>query len=70
MAVDSERIAVLETEMRAVQANLVEINAGIKALNAIAQRGGGALHTILLLGGVVGWLVGIAGFLMSVVKPH
>ena len=67
---DSERIAVLETEMRAVQANLVEINAGIKSLNAIAQRGGGALHSILLLGGVVGWLVGIAGFIFSVMRPH
>ena len=51
---DVERLATLEAEMKAVQADLIEIKHGIKSLAEIAQNGRGAFNAILMLGGLVG----------------
>ena len=60
-ATEAERLAVLETEMKDVRRDVADIKASLKSLEAIASKGGGALHAILMLGGLIGWLVGIVG---------
>jgi len=57
---ENERLARLETEMRAVMSDVREINASIKTLELIASKGGGALHASLFFGGLIGWVVGFA----------
>lgn len=56
---EPERLTALEVEMRAVQADLREIKESVKSLEKIAAQGGGAFNAILLVGGLIGWLVGI-----------
>ncbi len=53
---DPERLATLEAEMKNVRDDVSEIKDSLKALEVIAQRGGGAFHTILIIGGMIGWL--------------
>lgn len=55
-ASDVERLARLEAEMLAVKGDVSEIKSSLKTLEAIASRGGGAFHTILIIGGLMGWL--------------
>lgn len=62
---DSERTAVLETEMRAVQADISEIKASLKSLEALAAKGGGAFNAILMIGGLLGWIAGMAAGLYA-----
>lgn len=59
MSTDQERLATLEQEMRDVRADVSEIKISIKALETIAARGGGAFHSILIIGGLIGWIMGI-----------
>lgn len=56
---DVERLATLESEMRGVKQDVSDIKASLKALEKIAASGGGAFHAILMLGGMIGWLVGL-----------
>lgn len=65
---DGERIAVLETEMREIRADVAEIKNSCEALKKIANQGGGAFHAILMLGGLIGWLLGIGATLYALVK--
>lgn len=55
-ATPEERLATLEAEMRNVSDDVRDIKASLKALERIAAQGGGAFHTILIIGGVMGWL--------------
>ena len=64
---DAERLAVLETEMRTVQSDIAEIKGGVKHLSDVAARGGGAFHAILMIGGLIGWVVGVGMALYSLV---
>lgn len=59
MTTEAERLATLESEMRDVKSDLAEIKASLKTLETIAARGGGAFHSVLLIGGLIGWLIGI-----------
>lgn len=56
----AERLAVLETEVRQVRDDLHEMRASLKAIEKIASSGNGALRAVLIIGGAIGWLVGIA----------
>jgi hypothetical protein len=58
-ASDVERLARLEAEMLSVRGDVGEIKASLKSLERIAAQGGGAFHTILIIGGFLGWLVGM-----------
>lgn len=60
---DDARLAVLESKVEAIETTLREIKAAVEDLNKVAQQGGGAFHAILLLGGVIGWAVGIGAAL-------
>lgn len=66
MASAEERLATLEAEMKNVSDDVRDIKASLKALEVIAQRGGGALHTILIIGGFIGWLAGIGTALYAI----
>lgn len=59
-ASDAERLAILETEMKTVQLDIAEIKASLKTLEALAAKGGGAFNAILMIGGLLGWLAGMA----------
>lgn len=59
-APEQERLATLEAEMKSVQSDISEIKASLKSLEKIAAQGGGAFHAVLMLGGLVGWVVGVA----------
>lgn len=61
-----ERLATLEAEMRNVRDDVADIKASLKTLEIIAQRGGGALHTILIIGGFIGWIAGLGTALYSI----
>lgn len=63
-----ERLATLEAEMRNVSGDVSEIKASLKALEKIAAQGGGAFHTILIIGGVIGWLAGMGTALYALLK--
>lgn len=65
---DAERLAVLETENRAMLADIAEIKASVKSLERIAAQGGGAFNAILHLGGLIGWVAGIAAGLYAIFK--
>lgn len=65
---DGERIAVLETEMRQMREDVVAIKDSCVALQKIANQGGGAFHAILMLGGLIGWLLGIGAALYALFK--
>jgi hypothetical protein len=67
---DAERLAVLETQMTAVQATLLRIDSNIASLNKVAQRGNGAFHTILIIGGAIGWLGTVVIGIASMFRPH
>ncbi len=63
---DGERIAALEVRTQAIREDIADVKSEISSikndlteLKKIAQRGGGAFHAIVILGGLVGWLVGI-----------
>lgn len=45
--------------MLSVKSDVSEIKASLKALEKIAAQGGGAFHTILIIGGFLGWLIGM-----------
>jgi prefoldin subunit 5 len=66
MATEGEKIAALEVEMREVRSDVGEIKTSIKSLEKIAAQGGGALHTILIIGGFIGWLAGIGTALYAI----
>lgn len=66
MASAEERLATLEAEMKNIKADVSEIKDSLKTLEIIAQRGGGALHTILIIGGFIGWLAGIGTALYAI----
>lgn len=55
-----ERLATLEQEMRDVRDDVREIRASLKSLEALAAKGGGAFNAILMIGGLLGWLAGMA----------
>lgn len=63
-----ERLAILETEMRNVCNDVQDIKASIKSLEAIAARGGGAFNAILMIGGLIGWMAGIAAALYAIFR--
>jgi len=65
-----ERLATLEAEMRNVSDDVAEIKASLKVLERIAARGGGAFHTILLIGGFLGWLAGTSAAIYAMFRPH
>lgn len=67
-ATDAERLATLEAEMKNVRNDVSEIKASLKALEVIAQRGGGAFHTILIIGGFIGWLAGMGAALYALFR--
>ncbi len=63
---DGERIAALEVRTQAIREDIADVKSEISSikndltdLKKIAQQGGGAFHAIVILGGLVGWLVGI-----------
>ena len=66
MPPEMERIATLEAEMRNIKSDVSEIKGSLKSLEIIAQRGGGALHTILIIGGFIGWIAGLGTALYSI----
>lgn len=68
MKTPEERIAILETEIRAVHENMREIKASLKALETIAQTGNGVFRTVLFIGGSVGWLFGIVMGILSFLR--
>ena len=65
---DAERLAVVETENRAMMADIAEIKQTVKRLEALAASGGGAFNAILLIGGLLGWLAGMAAGLYAMLK--
>lgn len=69
-ASDVERLARLEAEMLSVRGDVGEIKASLKALERIAAQGGGAFHTILLIGGFLGWLAGTSAAIYAIFRPH
>lgn len=68
MASAEERLATLEAEMKNVRSDVSDIKDSLKALEIIAQRGGGAFHMILLIGGVMGWVAGMGTTLYALFK--
>jgi hypothetical protein len=56
---DPERVATLEAEMRQVQKSITEIEVSMKALEKIAASGFGALHSSLVIGGIIGGIISI-----------
>lgn len=66
----SERLATLEAEMRNVQTDVSEIKASLKALETIAARGGGAFNAILMVGGLIGWVIGVAVAALAMMRAH
>ncbi len=69
-ASDVERLARLEAEMLAVKSDVSEIKASLKALEKIAAQGGGAFHTILIIGGVIGWVGMFCVSVYALFRPH
>lgn len=67
-ASDVERLARLEAEMLSVRSDVSEIKASLRALEKIAAQGGGAFHTILIIGGIIGWLAGMGTALYALLK--
>lgn len=68
MASVEERLATLEAQMSNVRDDVGDIKASLKALEIIAQRGGGAFHTILIIGGVIGWIAGMGTTLYALIR--
>lgn len=56
--------------MLAVNSDVSEIKASLKALEKIAAQGGGAFHTILIIGGIIGWMVGVGASIYALFRPH
>lgn len=67
-AIDAERLAVLESENRAMMRDIYETKESVKSLEKIAAQGGGAFNAILLVGGLIGWIVGIGGAIYALFK--
>ena len=67
-ASDVERLARLEAEMLAVKDDVSEIKTSLKALEKIAAQGGGAFNAILLVGGRIGWILGIGATLYALFR--
>lgn len=65
---DVERLATLESEMKAVQSDVREIKESLKALEKIAAQGGGAFNAILMVGGLIGWIVGVGAALYAALR--
>lgn len=63
-----ERLATLEAEMKNVRSDVADIKASLRALEVIAQRGGGAFHTILIIGGIIGWLIAMCSTLYALFR--
>lgn len=68
MASAEERLATLETQMENVRDDVSDIKASLKALEIIAQRGGGAFHMILIIGGIMGWVAGMGTTLYALFR--
>lgn len=68
MATEGEKIAALEVEMRDVRTDVSEIKQSLKSLEKIAAQGGGAFNAILMVGGLIGWVAGIAAALYAVFR--
>lgn len=68
MATAEERLATLEAQMLNVRSDVSDIKASLKNLEIIAQRGGGAFHTILIIGGFLGWLAGMGTTIYALFK--
>lgn len=73
MTQDIERIAILEERSLDIKEDVTAIKEEIEAikkrldkLDKIAQQGGGAFHAILLLGGLIGWLIGVVAGILEV----
>lgn len=56
--------------MLSVKGDVSEIKASLKALEKIAAQGGGAFHTILIIGGFIGWLGMFAVSVYALFRPH
>ena len=69
-ATDQERLATLEAEMKNIKADVADIKDSLKALEKIAERGGGAFHAVLMVGGLIGYIVGIGTTLYALIRPH
>lgn len=65
---DSERVAVLETEVKSLKGDMAEIKASLKTLESLAAKGGGAFNAFLMIGGLIGWLAGMAAGLYAMLK--
>lgn len=66
MASAEERLATLEAEVHSIKDNVGEIKLSLKALEKIAAQGGGAFNAVLMLGGLIGWLVGVGVTLYAI----
>ena len=71
---ERDRLTRVEQEMRDVRDDVHEIKESLKKLEAIAAAGNGAFRTVLIVGGFLGWAVGIIMGLIAYVKgasqPH
>lgn len=72
---EGERIAALEVRTQAIREDISDVKSEISAikndlteLKKIAQQGGGAFHAIVILGGLVGWMVGILAGVAEMVR--
>ena len=72
---EGERIAALEVRTQAIREDIADIKSEIALikkdltdLKKIAQQGGGAFHAIVLLGGLVGWLIGLLLAIIEIVR--
>lgn len=54
--------------MLAVKDDVSEIKTSLKALEKIAAQGGGAFNAILLVGGLIGWILGIGATLYALFR--
>jgi len=67
MTTPEERLATLEAEMKDVRDDVHDIKNSLQNIERIAARGSGALTTVLMIGGFLGWLgmaaLGLLNFL-------
>jgi hypothetical protein len=66
MPSNEERLATLESEVHSIQDNVGEIMLSLKALEKVAAQGGGFFQAVLLIGGLIGWICGVAAALYAV----
>ena len=66
MPSNEERLATLESEVHQIKDNVGEIKLSLKALEKVAAQGGGFFQAVLLIGGLIGWICGVAAALYAV----